>query len=260
MALALLVRGVSHRGRVRARNEDTWGVVPERGAVVVADGMGGPPGGDEASRLAVEAFCRHLEESPDEPDSPEIRGDAMRSAVAAAHDAVRARAEVVPALDGMGTTLTAAALTPPDGVIVVHVGDSRCYRLRDGELERLTDDHTWVAREVAAGRLDADVARVHPRSHVLTRAVGSDRRPDPDVTLHGARPGDLLLLCTDGLTNMLDDAELHRVLTRAPPVAEPGVPPDEARLRLRRATRRLLEAALSAGGVDNVTAVLAAIR
>lgn len=259
MALDLLVRGASHTGRVRARNEDTWSVAPERGSVIVADGMGGPPGGDEASRLAVDAVRRHLEARSDPPQSPRSWGDAMRQAVASAHRAIRRHVDAEPALEGMGTTLTAATLVPPDTLVVAHVGDSRCYRLRRGKLERLTTDHTWVAREVAAGRLDAETARVHPRSHVLTRALGSDRTPEPDVTHHTVRSGDLVLLCTDGLTNMVDDEGIASILgdSRVALDAETGA--DEVRRRLKRGCARLVDAALDAGGIDNVTVVLAGV-
>jgi protein phosphatase len=160
----------------------------------------------------------------------------------------------------MGTTLTAVRLVQPDTAVVVHVGDSRCYRLRSGELERLTTDHTWVAREVAAGRLDADAARVHPRSHVLTRALGIDRMSEPDVARHEARPGDLFLLCTDGLHNMLADADIRRILADPSVRLEAGTSPDEVRKRLKRGCRDLVTAALEAGGIDNVTVALAAVR
>jgi protein phosphatase len=260
MPLDLLVRGASHQGRVRTRNEDTWGVVPERRTVIVADGMGGPPGGDEASRLAVRTFRRHRRTRSDPEVSPEAVGEAMRRAALAAHHAVRRRAAEQPALDGMGTTLTAGQLAAPDTLVVAHVGDSRCYRLRGTKLERLTRDHTWVAREVAAGRLDPEMARVHPRSHVLTRALGGERAPDPEVTCHGLRAGDLVLLCTDGLTNMLDDAALGRVLTDRALALAADLPADATRRRLKAACRHLVDAALEAGGIDNVTVVLAAVR
>jgi protein phosphatase len=208
----------------------------------------------------VKAVRRHLEALPDTPSSPEAAGDAMRTAVEGAWTALRRRVDERPELEGMGTTLTAATLVQPDAAILTHLGDSRCYRLRSGELERLTADHTWVAREVAAGRLDAEAARVHPRSHILTRAVGTDRISEPEVRVHEARPGDLLLLCTDGLHNLLVDDEIRRILDDPRLRVAEDTPADRVRRRLKAGCKALVDAALEAGGIDNVTVVLAAVR
>jgi protein phosphatase len=142
----------------------------------------------------------------------------------------------------MGTTLTVCLLDPSGLARVGHIGDSRLYRLRDGDLEQITHDHTWVQREVDAGRLSADAARTHPLSHIVTRVLSEDIEPEMDLLAASLAPGDLLLLATDGLYNMVSDAAIAETLARDLPLPE--------------LTNSLIDAANAAGGVDNVTVVL----
>ena len=201
-------------GHVRSRNEDALLARPERGLLAVADGLGGHPAGDVASLTALT--------SVDTSDlSAESSDDDLRSAAAAAHQAVLAAAQEQPGRAGMGTTIVLAAVR--DGAaLVLHVGDSRAYQLgADGELAALTEDHGMHG--------------------YLTQALGLDREVRPDVTEVECPPGSRLLLCTDGLTNMVGDDDLAALLGRG---------------TAQEAVDGLVEAALDAGGVDNVTVVV----
>jgi protein phosphatase len=250
----LTLAGISDIGRVRNRNEDSFSLVPELGIAVLADGMGGHPGGDVASRIAAETAVSSLqsllppEGPPDPENATEQMGRAMTESVLWAHRAVRAEGAREPALEGMGTTLTALAVDIASGVYAVgHVGDSRAYRLRGGTLVQLTRDDTWVQQRVDEQQLTPEQARDHPFGHMLTQCVGLPEQPDPHVLTGVIEAGDVYLLCTDGLTGMLSDSEVEACLTETPAGDEPA---EEARLR------RLIELANAKGGHDNITAAL----
>jgi protein phosphatase len=238
------MHAASHIGLVRQRNEDSWWFDTHSGIAVVADGMGGHPAGADASALAVSAFADTFGSGPREWSSEQL-GETMAEGIERAHDRIRQAADDDESLEGMGTTLTALAFGPDGGLVVGHVGDSRAYRYRDDVLELLTHDQTWVADAIASGRLSPRAASAHPLSHVLTQAVGVDLSPTPDVTRHEARNGDVYLLCSDGLTGPVSDELIHQVLADTVPDG-----------RLDEAAPRLIEAALAAGGPDNITAVL----
>ena len=225
------------QGRVRARNEDALLQRPERGLFAVADGMGGHAGGDVASRIAVDVLDEHLLAAGPDPGPDEIA-----AAVHAAHQAILRAARAEPDLDGMGTTLTALRLRP-DGCVVGHVGDSRAYRLRDGSLEQLTRDQTWVQDQIDAGAMTPEQARHHPFSAMITCALGiADVDLDVQLLEPACRPGDLFLLCSDGLTARLEDGEIAELLN--------------GRRDLHGAARALVDAANDAGGPDNITIAL----
>jgi PPM family protein phosphatase len=189
--------------------------------VIVADGMGGHAAGDVASRIAVETAVALDEASP-------------QDRVTAANTAVVDAADVDPALAGMGTTMSLAHFDGSNRVVLAHVGDSRIYLYRGGDLSQVTRDHTYVAELLAAGRIDADEAASHPLRHMITRALGTARSVDVD-----RRSGDRLLLCSDGLTSMVDDDGIAAILESADDPAA--------------AVWDLVEAANGAGGVDNIT-------
>lgn len=223
------VDATTETGNVRRRNEDGLLVDVERHLLVVADGMGGHPAGDVASRLAIDAVNDGLD--PEALDDAARRPDALRDAVARAHEAVHRAAEADPSRAGMGTTLVVAHIDEGGEVVTLaHVGDSRAYLLRDGELRPLTYDH------VSDGGFG---------QRRLTQAVGASHRIDPEVAEVPVRAGDRLLLCTDGLTDELREEEIVRL-------AEPPRDPDAA-------VRALVEAALDAGGDDNITVVVAEV-
>lgn len=225
-------------GRVREANEDCCAEFEGSDAarlLVVADGMGGHAKGDLASRAAVDTLGEVFRTSRAAPEA------LLRDAFAAAN----ARVHELGADDprGMGTTVVALLLRR-DGAWVAHVGDSRAYHWRGGRLVRLTEDHSWVAQEVAHGRLTPEEAASHPRRNALLRSIGMDEDLPADVRPIELAPGDRVLLCSDGLWDELDDASLADVLGAAEPA---------------ECVARLIELANLAGGHDNVTAAVARV-
>lgn len=255
------VVGLTDVGRARTRNEDSLSLLPELGVAVVADGMGGHPGGDVASRIAAGTAADVLQEelsSVDEADGdrPELLEKAMLRSVLQAHEAIRAESRLEPDLDGMGTTITALALDPAsDTFILGHVGDSRAYVYRRGELTQLTRDDTWVQERVDAQQLTPEQARVHPLAHLLTQCLGLQDTPVPHIIRGSTEVGDVYLLCTDGLVGMLEDPALTQILGRELP--RNGTAPTED--QGMAALQALIDAANAAGGHDNITAILLAV-
>lgn len=255
MSFHLEVSGLSDVGRTRTRNEDAFDVEPEVGLVVVADGMGGCPAGDVASRMAVEALVDHFKSARQSSTSvgaelPEEEARVfMEDGVKRANVRILRYARDHPEREGMGTTLTAFQVDPGSGDFVVgHVGDSRIYRLREGELAQLTRDHTWVQTQVEKGSITQEAARLHPYGHILSQALGVD--PELKIEVHSGRvaEGDLYVLCTDGLTTVLSDGDLLARLAS-------GDGKD-----LDQIARDLVEAANEGGAPDNVTVGLIRIR
>jgi len=219
--------------RQRSANEDSLVVRPPLFAV--ADGMGGAQAGEVASRLAAAAFREYREADELAPE------ERVRAIIKEANRRIYDRARTDSEVSGMGTTVTAALLT--DGRVVIgHVGDSRAYRIRNGRLEQLTDDHSLVADLMRSGRLTAEEAEGHPQRSVITRALGTDPDVDVDTLVVEVEAGDLFLLCSDGLSTMVSDSEVLQTVERAATLDE--------------AARDLLRAANTGGGEDNVTVVL----
>lgn len=243
MSIGWEAAGGSHVGRVRRGNEDTFRVDAARGIFLVADGMGGHAAGEVASDLAASSAERVLAEALDAgaADGQALSG-AFRQAFHAAYESICNCCRNDPRTRGMGTTLTACVLDRAGGLHIGHIGDSRLYRLRGGQLAQVTRDHTWVQREVDAGRIEVQAAAKHPLSHILTRVLSEDHEPELDLITADAVPGDLILLATDGLYNMVGDDVLASLLTAAE--------------SLDQLTRSLIGAANRAGGADNVTVVL----
>lgn len=238
--------GTTDVGRVREYNEDTFFADQDRGVFLVADGMGGHAAGEVASALAAEAVGRALCGAVDRGlCGPPLR-EAFANAFRAAHAGIVQHAGANAHTQGMGTTLTACVLHEDGAFQIGHIGDSRAYRWHADALEQLTQDHTWVQREVDAGRLSPAAAHRHHLAHMITRVLSTDTPHDPDLLAGTLAPGDLLLLATDGLTGMLRDRDLIRVLG-----ADASL---EARARelVRRANRR--------GGKDNITLVLVEVK
>lgn len=226
----------SHRGHVRPTNEDS--VFAAAGLYAVADGMGGHERGEVASAAVVEALREFQARNPRNPAAM------VASALQQAHRSI----EAVARGSGMGTTATGMALQSADSGpqwLIWHVGDSRCYRIRDG-IEQITRDHTLVADEVRAGRLTPEEVRTHPMRSILTRAISSRRSPQVEYSELPVRPGDLFLLCSDGLTGEVDDPEICRIVAAATSPAA--------------AVADLITTALAAGGRDNVSAVVIAVE
>ncbi|MGD2046004.1 MAG: protein phosphatase 2C domain-containing protein [Gemmatimonadota bacterium] len=255
------VVGLTDVGRARRRNEDSLSLLPELGVAVVADGMGGHPGGDVASRIAAGTAAGVLEQELSAPkkadgDRTALFEKAMARSVLQAHEAIRAQGREEPDLDGMGTTITALAVDPEsDTYVVGHVGDSRAYRFRAGELTQLTRDDTWVQERVDARQLTLEQARVHPMGHLLTQCLGLEDTPVPHIIHDTVELGDVYLLCTDGLVGMLEDPALVEILGRE--LGTNGTAPSED--RETAALKALVAAANAAGGHDNITAILVGI-
>ncbi|MGA1212803.1 MAG: Stp1/IreP family PP2C-type Ser/Thr phosphatase [Solirubrobacterales bacterium] len=225
--------GRTDTGRQRRVNEDS--MLSHAPLFVVADGMGGAQAGEVASQAAVSAFEEGLPEGP--------LTETLPARIQTANRVIHDQARSDPAFAGMGTTITAAALDPAsDTVTIGHVGDSRAYRIRGGIIQRLTRDHSLVEEMRRRGQLTEAQAEEHPQRSIITRALGPEAGVDVDVQEVAAAPGDLFLLCSDGLTSMLDDDRIRRIVVEAD--------------TLDQAARELVDAANMAGGRDNITVVL----
>ncbi len=237
--LHYLAAAVSDRGRKRPSNEDAFGFSVEDGVFVVCDGMGGAAAGEIASSVAVDEFL-HLLAGCGQNGLVSMPS-AAEEAILAANEAVFSRAQKNERLSGMGTTLVALTVHESH-VWVLNIGDSRCYRLRGGSLELLTLDHSLVEEQVRLGRMTPSEASRSPYRNVITRALGTQSRVTPDVFGHEAEPGDLFLLCSDGLTRELPDEMIAAMLGADAPLDE--------------LCGRLVQAAKKAGGHDNITCLL----
>jgi len=230
--------GITDTGLVREENQDVFAIREELGIALLADGVARPRAGRIAAEVAVQTALEYLagvrEHEP-------INSSHLREAVEIANHRVFGLSRAVSAYRGMATTLVAAAMAGTRGYIA-HVGDSRAYRFHEGALTTITKDHSAAQEWVDAGLISAGEARRAPNRHIVTRAVGSEPFIVPDVHELDVDAEDLLLLCSDGLTEHLDDAEIERNLAATPD--------------LRQAAECLVEAALVAGGSDNVTVVL----
>lgn len=236
--------GMTDRGIVRRENQDScayeiladgdlaWGVV--------CDGMGGAKAGDVASKMAVEAFCAQMDQLKD-LEGPPPAEDLLRAAAEDANRVVYLKAQTDEDCIGMGTTLVGLILQGT-ALQVVNVGDSRAYRISQGSIRRITRDHSVVEDLVARGDLTPDQARYHPQKNLITRALGTSRRVKADLFQETVSPGDLLLLCSDGLVNQMTDQEICQEILA-------GGSPQEI-------CQRLVKRTLDSGAPDNVTVVL----
>ncbi len=226
-------------GKVRPLNEDAY-YLPRPGErfCAIADGMGGHNAGEVASAMAVQLFSEKLR------GCNVLHGMAMRRAVEQANAAIHAHSRTDEALSGMGTTFTGLALQG-ENIHIAHVGDSRCYLIRNGSIMRLTLDHTLVEEMVLQGLISPREARHHPKRNYITRALGTASRVEVDLVQVEKQQGDVFFLCTDGLTNHVEDKAILDVTL--------GKDGWEEKLRT------LVEYALQSGGSDNITAMYAVI-
>ena len=221
----------THQGLVRANNQDNW--LAESALYGVADGMGGHKGGETASRVALQVFRNAIGQK--KPDA-----DALRMAVEAANRRVYEMSARDDTLSGMGTTMS-MIWQDTNRLLIAHVGDSRIYRLREGRLQQITNDHSFVAELVRNNIITPEMAKTHPQRNIITRAVGVDPFVQVDVLQEELLPGDLWLICSDGLHGMVEDGEIQTILSE---------------MELEDAAERLISRALENGGHDNVTFVL----
>lgn len=236
--------GITDKGRVRQVNQDAFlfdvQEEQDRSVAVLCDGMGGERAGEVASELAARTFMEHTLKAFSAPETP-LAVDIARESTAWANLHVFDKANRDSVLNGMGTTLVAAVINGRDAA-VVNVGDSRCYWLAEGQLQQVTRDHSWVQEMVDKGALTFDEARSHPRKNLITRAVGRQRRLRSDIFRLDLRRGDMLLFCSDGLSNLVGEDEIAACLLSA---SEPETK-----------CRQLLQTALDRGAPDNVTILL----
>jgi serine/threonine protein phosphatase PrpC len=242
--------GLTHVGRQRQHNEDAFLVEDDAKLFLVADGMGGHAAGEIASRIAVDSineFIVHTKEDdgtwPHAYDEHFSRStNRLMAALRMANNRVLEAMRKDARLRGMGTTVV-ACMVDEGTISVAHVGDSRAYLIRGGKLSRITNDHSWVFEQVQAGMLTEAEAEKHPLRNVITRALGGALQVVPDAAEVEAQAGDVLLLCSDGLTGMVPESEILRLVSAS-------------ERDLEGACRQLIDAANERGGLDNITAVL----
>lgn len=240
--------GLSDRGLKRGHNEDSLSVVTEMGLFIVADGMGGHNAGEVASRQAIESivdFLRtnHKEISnpfPTQPNLSEPENQFVTAVKLANRDVCNLSLEHSE-YSGMGTTLVSLRYDG-DQLSVAHVGDSRCYLFRGNSLTQLTLDHSWVSEQLQKKIITPEEAKNHRWKNVITRALGNKLDVEVDIQSRQPRPGDLYLLCSDGLSGMVEDERMEEILRETPDLEE--------------AVRRLIQEANANGGLDNITLIL----
>lgn len=242
--------GQSEIGHVRTVNQDAFTVLDEVGVWAVADGMGGHVGGEVAAQTAIATVQAETSTASNLLSSGQASPvDVLTGLIGQAHDAILNQARSKSKLKGMGTTIVLLAIVsgPAPIAYLAHVGDSRAYRFRSGTLTPLTKDHTLIEKYLERGILTVETAKTHPERHVLTRALGVGSTVQPTVTAFPLLPEDLVLLCSDGLTKMLEDEEIRTVFAAG-------------ELDPTQVCDRLVTAALDRGGEDNVTVVVVAPR
>jgi len=241
--------GISDVGKKRSRNEDSFLVSDKLKLYIVADGMGGHSGGEYASRLAVATMEEVLSSMNTDPEATVISGvnseetefgDRLKYAIEVAGQKIFDQALYDPDLKGMGTTIT--TLIIDEGIAyVANVGDSRVYLMRGDEIKQLTDDHSLVSEQMKAGLISENDAKKHKLKNIITRSVGYQEEVEIDIDKHDLQNGDRLLLCSDGLTNMVDDAAIFETVKAND---------------VQTSCRLLVENANENGGEDNITVVL----
>ena len=250
MSLKITIAGLTDIGQKRSRNEDSLVIRSDLGIAVVADGMGGHPHGDLASSLATETVTTKLQEFAESDSDSSHSAEAMAKTLLSAHEVIRTSIEENPKLDGMGTTVVTMLMDPSsESYTLGHVGDSRAYLLRGGELIQLTTDDTWVQERLDANHLTAEQASGHPLGHMITQCLGLENSPEPHISEGSLISGDIYLLCSDGLTGVLTDENIVEILH-----GKFGPNPDSQ--DAEAAVRDIVDAANHAGGHDNITAAL----
>jgi len=235
--------GLSDPGLIRAYNQDCHYIDPAGRFFIVADGMGGHAGGEEASRIATQEIRSYLEQNW---QSPESALNLLQQALSTANQAIVTDQQNHPERADMGTTAVVVVIRPGESPVCGHVGDSRLYRLRKSQLQQITEDHTWIAKALKIGDITPDEARVHPYRHVLSNCLGREDLNQISVQLLDLEQGDRLLLCSDGLTEELVDDKIASYLQGTP--------------SLKIAAASLVAAANEEGGHDNITVVIVSVE
>jgi len=235
------MNGITHQGMVRINNEDSISTLPELGIAILADGMGGHQAGEVASSMAVEMIKQFYSDA-DMPNGKDAKEDSLLEAIDLANTAVFELSQERPECAGMGTTIVVSQFV--DGrIITAHVGDSRLYRLRDSEFEQVTKDHSVVQELVSRGFMSPEEASSSMNKNLVTRALGIEATVEPDLVQDAYQAGDVYLLCSDGLSDVVDDTTIEQTLT-------------EHLHSLDEAAQKLVDVANEAGGPDNISVVL----
>ena len=249
--MKITYQAITDVGRKRKGNEDSLFVNPDQHLFVVADGMGGHAAGEIASKIAVDAINEFVlltggDEEITWPfgldENMSYDGNRLKTAIRYANRKVLEATKEKSEYEGMATTV-AAVLVDGDTANLGHVGDSRVYLVRDGKISQLTADHSWVNEQIQSGVISADQARTHPLRNVVTRALGGKPDLQVDMKVHKIQKGDILLLCSDGLTTMIPDEDIGRVV-------------QESEGDVEKAAKALVATANARGGEDNITVVL----
>jgi len=242
--------GRSEIGLVRTMNQDAFAIIDHLGIWAVADGMGGHAGGEIAAQVAIATIQDQAASASDLLRNGQVPPtDVLTDLIGRAHEAILDRARSKSKLKGMGTTIVLLAIVPSQTPVayLAHVGDSRAYRFRSGTLTPLTKDHSVIEKYLERGILTPQSAKTHPERHVLTRALGVSAAANPTIAAFPILEEDLVLLCSDGLTKMLEDEDIQHVLA-------------DGRIDPVPICNRLVTAALDRGGEDNVTVAVVAHR
>lgn len=249
MSIKIKYFGASDVGRVRRKNEDAWGAIPEGNVFILADGMGGHRAGDVAAKEAVDALRtilkQKLKEAPHEKEDPMLFKQFVYEAIKDVNAIVYSISTSDSRYRGMGTTLCCLCLLP-NSAILAHVGDSRIYLQRGGRLSLLTKDHSLAHELFDLGQLDDEQVGRFTHKNIITKAIGNEKEVEPTLDMTAIDPDDLFLICSDGLTDMVSKEEIQDILRSAPSIEEGG--------------RALINAALQNGGIDNVTVILVKVE
>lgn len=244
--MKIAAHGATDLGRKRTVNEDNYKICPKFKLYMVADGMGGHIAGEIASHLAVDIITEAVQQqlfSGNETDRDEIHpGRLLENSIQLANTRILETANKRRELEGMGTTI-AAVIARGNTLHMANVGDSRIYRIRNDEIHLLTFDHSWVNMQVRLGNITEEEARYHPMKNVITRALGTQRMVEVDIMAHLMRDDDLVVLCTDGLSNYVQPEEIASNVLENP-------------ANLEKCTEKLIQIANSRGGEDNITVVI----
>lgn len=236
---------LSDIGLIRQNNEDAWKLLRDEQFYVIADGMGGHQAGEVASREAVERLCALFQQRIDScPKDIACAEEVMRTLIQEVNAMVYRIGRESPELRGMGTTLCCVYLHP-EGLIYGHVGDSRIYRLRKGKLELLTQDHSLLRELIELGQLSEQQAEDFLYKNIITRAIGTEPYVEPSIAHTSLEPGDQIMLCTDGLTDLLSDEDIRETLLKNPEE-------DIVKLLVKKAKQK--------GGNDNITVILINVK
>jgi serine/threonine protein phosphatase PrpC len=240
--MKLTSTGLTDPGLIRSNNQDSYHCDLDKRFFIVADGMGGHAGGEEASRMATEVIQSYLSENWQSSHSTE---ELLKKSLWAANEAILDDQQRNPQRSDMGTTVVVVAVRK-NSAFCAHIGDSRIYRLRGDQLQQITDDHTWIAKAIKMGDITADEARIHPFRHVLSSCLGRDDLNQMDIKPVDLQVGDRLLLCSDGLTEELIDEKISEGIQNSS--------------SLETAAQSLIDAAKEEGGHDNITVVLVSVE